>query len=188
MNNIINKFLLTSDKFMPETQLKNLKVGRYRAFGPFTRHKDRINTFIRTGDTNYIYKNELDKACFAHDAAYSDFKDIKNRTVENKILRDKIYKIAKEPNYYGTQRGLASLVYQFFDKKTAGSDIKSIPQNELHEPIIRKFKKRKVYSALKDNVWAADLADMQLTSKFNKGFRFLLCVIDIYRKYAWVVP
>ena len=59
---------------------------------------------------------------------------------------------------------------------------------ELHKPIIRKFKKRKVYSGFKDNIWGADLADMQLISKFNKGFRFLLCVIDIFSKYAWVIP
>ena len=92
------------------------------------------------------------------------------------------------------------MVYKFFDKKTKGSGvtaykspIKSIPQNEqladeLHRLINRKFKKRKVYSAFKDNIWAADLADMQLISKFNKGFRFFLCVIDIYSKYVWVVP
>ena len=77
MNNVINKFLLTADKFMPETHLKDLKVGTSSACGPFTRHKDRINKFIQTGDTNYICNNELDKACFAHDAAYSDFKDKK---------------------------------------------------------------------------------------------------------------
>ena len=93
------------------------------------------------------------------------------------------------------------MVYNSFDKKTKGSGvtladksaIKSIPQNgqladELHKLIIRKFKKRKVYSAFKDNIWAADLADMQLISRFNKGFKFLLYVIDIYSKYAWVVP
>ena len=98
------------------------------------------------------------------------------------------------------KRSLASMVYKFFDKKTKGSGvtlanksaINSIPQNEqlaeeLHKPI-RKFKKREVYSAFKDNIWAADLADIQLISKFNKGFRFLLCVIDIYSKYARVVP
>ena len=84
------------------------------------------------------------------------------------------------------------MVYKFFDKKNAGSGIKSMPQNEqlveeLHKPIIRKFKKRKVYSTFKDNIWVADLADMQLISKFNKEFRFLLCVIDIFSKYAWVV-
>ena len=85
------------------------------------------------------------------------------------------------------------MVYKFFDKKTAGSGIKSIPQNEqlaeeLPKPIIKKLKKRKVYSTFTDNIWGADLADMQLISKFNKGFRFLLCVIDIFGKYAWVVP
>ena len=72
MNNIINKFLLTADKCMSETYLKDLKVGTYSACGPFTQNKYRIDKFIQTGDTNYIYKNELDKACFAHDAAYSD--------------------------------------------------------------------------------------------------------------------
>ena len=93
------------------------------------------------------------------------------------------------------------MVYKVFDEKTKGSGfttlsnksaIKSTPQNEqladeLYKPIIRKFKKRKVYSVFKDIIWAADLADTQLISKFNKGFRFLLCVIDIYSKYAWVV-
>ena len=60
--------------------------------------------------------------------------------------------------------------------------------DELHKPIIREFQKRKVYSSFKDNICGADLADMQLLSKFNKGFRFLLCVIDIFSKYAWVIP
>ena len=128
---------------------------------------------------------------------YGDFKDLKKRTVANKILRDKAFNIDKNPKYDGYQRGLASMVYKFFDKKTKGScvtlanksAIKSISQNqqlaeELHRPIIRKIKKREVYSAFKDNIWIADLADMQLISKFNKGFRFLLRVIDIYSKYV----
>ena len=86
------------------------------------------------------------------------------------------------------------MVYNFFDSKVASPDKKSvgsggklIPQNEqladeLHKPIIRKFK------AFKDNIWGADVADMQLLSKYNKGIKFLLCVIDIFSKYAWVVP
>ena len=115
MNNVINKFLLTADKFMPETHLKDLTLGTYSACGPFNKHKGRINKFIQTGDTNYIYINELDKACFAHDAAYSDYKDIKSRTAADKILRDKAYKIAKDPKYCGSQRGLASMVYKFFE-------------------------------------------------------------------------
>ena len=90
------------------------------------------------------------------------------------------------------------MVYKFFDKKSVGSgakhvNTKLIPQNEqladeLHKLIIRKFKKRKEYSAFKDNIWGADLADMQLLSKYNKGIRFLSCVIDIFSKYACVVP
>ena len=127
--------------------------------------------------------------------AYGDFKHLKKRTAAEKVLRDKAFNISRNPKYDGHQRGLASMVYQFLVKKNPkGSGIKNeIKQNEqlteeLHKPIIRNFKKRKEYSAFKDNVWTADLADMQLTSKFNKGSRFLLCVIDIHSKYAWVLP
>ena len=149
--------------------------------------------FKETGDSRYIYRNELDKACFQHDMTYGDFKDLAQRTAADNILRDKAFDIAKDPKHDGYQRGLASVVYKCFDKRTAGSGIKSIPQNEqlpeeLHNiSIIRKLKKRKVYSTFKGSIWGADLADMQLTSKFNKGFRFLLSVIDIFSKYAWVV-
>ena len=90
------------------------------------------------------------------------------------------------------------MVYKFFDKKSTGSGInmhvskfafhKEKVAEELPKPIIKKIKKRTVYSGFKDNIWGADLADMQLISKFNKGFRFLLCVIDIFSKYAWVIP
>ena len=196
MNNIINKFLLAGDKFMPEMHLRQPQFT-YSACGPFTKHKQRIQKFKETGDTNYIYKNELDKACFAHNAAYSDSKDLIKRTVTDKILKNKAFDIAKDPKYDGYQRGLASMVYKFFDKKSKGSGVKHIntkliPQNnqladKLHKPIIRKFEKRKVHAAFKDNIWGADLADMQLLSKYNKGIRFLLCVIDIFSKYAWVV-
>ena len=86
------------------------------------------------------------------------------------------------------------MVYKRFDKKTVSSGINTdVKLNEklaekLHKLIIRiKFKNRTVFSRFKDNIWGADLADMQLISKFNKGFRFLLCVIDIFSKYAWVV-
>ena len=137
--------------------------------------------------------NELDKACFTHDAAYSDSRDLTKRTVADKILKNKAFDIAKDPKYDGYQRGLASMVYKFFDSKVSGSGAKHIPQNEplaneLHKPISRKFEKRKVYSTFKDNIWGVDLADMQLLRKYNKGIRFLLCVIDIFSKYAWVVP
>ena len=138
------------------------------------------------------------KPCFAHDAAYSDSKDLTKRTVADKILKNRPFTIAKDPKYDGYQRGLAAMVYKFFDKKSKGSGAKHVntkltTQNqqlaeELHKPIIRKFEKRKVHAAFKDNIWGADLADMQLLSKYNKGIRFLLCVIDIFSKYPWVVP
>ena len=133
--------------------------------------------------------------CFQHDMAYGDFKDLAKRTAADKVLRDEAFNIVKDPKYDGLQRGLASMVFKFLDKKTSGSGntIKSVSPNEqlaeeLHKPIIKKFKKRKVYSSFEDNIWGADLADIQLISKFNKGFRFLLCVIDIFSKYTSVVP
>ena len=85
------------------------------------------------------------------------------------------------------------MVYKFFDK-TLGSGVNNeIKQNqqlaeELHKPIIRKFKKGRVYSSFKDNIWGADLANIQLISKFDIGIRFLLCVINIFSKDAWVFP
>ena len=85
MNNIINKFLLADDKFMPEMHLRQPRFV-YSACGPFTRHKERIKKFKQTGDTRYIYRNELDKACFQHDSAYADHKDLINRTKSDKVL------------------------------------------------------------------------------------------------------
>ena len=125
--------------------------------------------------------------------AYGDFKDLARRTATDKFLRDKAFNIAENPEYDGYQRGLASMVYNFFDKKTLDSGVNTLANNdklaeELHKPIIRKFKKRKVYSGFKDNVWGADLADMQLISEFHKGFRILLCIVDIFSKYPWVFP
>ena len=125
--------------------------------------------------------------------AYGDFKDLARRIAADKVLRDKAFNIAKEPKYDGYQRGLASIVYKVFDKKTRGSGIKSMRQSEqlpdeLHQPIIKIFKKIKVYSTFKDNIWGADLADMQLITKFNKGSRLLLCLLDTFIKYALVVP
>ena len=126
--------------------------------------------------------------------AYEYFKDLARRTTSDKFLRGKAFNIAKNPKYDGCQRGLASVVYNFFDKKSMRSGVgnNEIKQSlqlagELHKPIIRKLKKTKVYSGFKDNLWGAGLADMQLISKFNKGFRFLLCVIDIFSNYAWVI-
>ena len=200
MNNVINKFLLAGDKCMPEMHLRQPRFV-YSACGPFTRHKERIKEFKRTGDTRYIYRNVLDKACFQHDSAYADHKDLINRTEAGKVLRDKAYD--SNPKYDGYQRGLASMVYKFFDKKSTGSGFKklkntaepsalarssSILADESHKPIIRRFNKRKAYSQFKDNIWGVDLADMQSLSRKNKGIKYLLCAIGLYSKYAFVIP
>ena len=84
------------------------------------------------------------------------------------------------------------MAYKFFDKKSTGSGLVNEPNyqlaNELHKPIIWKFKKRKVYSSFRDNIWGVDLVDMQSLSKYNKGNKYLLCAIDFFSKYAWFVP
>ena len=116
INHTINKFLLARDKFMPQMHRKQPQFT-YRACGPFTKNKERIQKFKETGDTKYIYRNELDKACFQHDMAYGDFKVAAKRTAADKVLRDKTFNIAKDPKYDGYQRGLASMVYKFFNKK-----------------------------------------------------------------------
>ena len=94
---------------MPEMHLKQPRFT-YSACGPFTKNKERIQKFKETGDTSYIYKNELDKACFQHDTAYGDFKYLKRRRTSEKVLRDKAFNIAKKPKYDGYQKGLASMV------------------------------------------------------------------------------
>ena len=155
MNEIVNKFSLAGDKLMPETHLKQLGF-KYSACGPFTKNKERIQKFKETGDPRYIYKNELDKYCSQHDMAYGDFKDLARRIVSDKILWDKAFNIAKSPKYDGYQKGLASVVYKFFDKKSAKSKMKIKNEQlaeKLHKPIIKKFLKRKVYSSFKDNIW-----------------------------------
>ena len=165
----------------------------YSACGPFTKNKERIEKFIHTGKTDFIYRNELDKACFQHDMVYGKSKDLIKRTQSDNVLKDKAFKIASNPKYNGYQKGLASMVHKLFDKKSKGSGIINEPNyqlaNELHKPIIRKFKKRKVYSSFKDNISGGDLADFrQSLSKYNKGIKYLLCAIDLFTKYVCVIP
>ena len=136
---------------MPEMHLKEPGFT-YSAYKPFTKNKERIQKFKEIGDTSYIYKNELDKACFQHDMTYGDFKDLKRRTASDNILRDKAFNNAKYPKYNGYQRGLASMVSKFFyknsasltDKSLSGSGV-NIPlkfneqlAKELHKPILKK--------------------------------------------------
>ena len=142
MNEIIDKFLLAGDKFMPEMHLRQPGFT-YCACGPFTKNKERIEKFMQTGKTDFIYKNELDKACFQHDMAYGKSKDLVKRTQSDKVSRDKEFKIASNPKYDGYQGELASMVYKFFDKKSSGSGITNELNyqlaNELHKRIIKKF-------------------------------------------------
>ena len=137
MNKNVNTFLLVGDKFMPEMHLKQLAFT-YSACGPFTKNKERVEKFMETGNTNFIYKNELDKACFQHDMAYGKTKNLVKRTQSDKFLKNKAFKILSDPKYDGYQRGLASTVYTFFDKKCEGSGIVNEPNyqlaNELHKP------------------------------------------------------
>ena len=119
------------------------------------KNKQRIEKFLRTGDRNFISRNDLDEVCFQHDMAYGKYKDLEKRTQSDKVLKDRAFAIANNPKYDGYQRGLAAMVYKFFDKKSKGSGIKNEIKenqqlaNELHKPIIRKFKKEKCIPLLK---------------------------------------
>ena len=132
MNEIVNKFLLAGDKFKPEMNLKQPGFT-YSACGSFTKNKERIQKFNETEDTSYIYKNELDKGSFQHDMADGDFKDLAIRTASHKILRDKAFSIARNPKYDGYQRGLASMVFKFFDKNSAGCGIDNNNNNNNND-------------------------------------------------------
>ena len=152
---MVNKFLLGEDKLMR----------------PFTKNKEKIQKFMETGNAVYIHKNDFDKACFQHDMTYDKYKDLTKRTQSDKVLRDKAFKIMKT-------RGLVSMVYKFFDKKSEDSSVSTLVNrfvlnqlqiaNELHRLFSRKFKRRRVYSSFKDSILGVDLADMQLVSNYNR--------------------
>ena len=132
----------------------------------------------------HLYRNELDKSCFSHNAAYSDSKGLVKKTFSDKILKNIAWEVARNHNYNGYQRVLASIVYTFFDKKTgSGMNINEPQAEELHTSMIKKFKRRKVYARFKDNIWAADLAEMWSLSSKNKNVKYLLCVICVFIKY-----
>ena len=151
---------------------------------------------MKDGKLSHILKNRLDAACFQYDSAYAKYKDRLNRKKSDAVLKNKALKIAMDPRINGYQRGLASIVYKIFDKRTRGSGLKCdkrLNENkqlaeELHKPIIKNFKRRKVYSSFKDHIWGVDLADIPLISKFNKGIKYLLCAFDLFSRYSWVIP
>ena len=119
----------------------------YSACGPFTKSKERIETFMRTGNTNYIYKNDLNKVYFQHDMAYGKYKNVTKRTQSYKFLWDKTFEFECKPKYDRYQKGLASVFSsKFFNKISKGIGIKFSNQHfvdELHKLIIEKFRKRK---------------------------------------------
>ena len=147
--------MLVGDNFLPELHLRQPGFT-YNACGPFTKHRERIQKFRETGDLRHIYKDELDETCFAHDAA--DSKCLAKRTISDKILTDRAYEIAINPQYSGYQRELASMMYVFFDKKTQlGASVN-------------------------------DLSKMRSLSSFNHGVKYSLCVIYVFTKHAWIKP
>ena len=152
---------------MSELHLRQ-PIITYKACGLFTKYHKRIQKFKKS---SYIYKNGLDKACFAHDAAYSDSKYLAKKTVSDKVLKDEAYEIAMNPKYDGYQGGLSSMVYKFFDKKIGSrmtskkiSNLNEVLAQELHKPVIKKFKRGRVYVRFKDIIWAANSAEMRLLS------------------------
>ena len=145
INVIANKFLLGGDKFMPELHL-NQPGFTYSACGPFTQNKERIEKFVQTGNTYYIYKNDRDKRCFQHDMTYGKFKDLDKRTQSDNVLRSKSLEIASNPKCDGYQRELALTVYKFFDKnlqkvvlKTKLNKINNLQMHFIHKTIITNF-------------------------------------------------
>ena len=127
-----------------------------------------------------MYRNALDKGCFKLDAAYAKYKDVENRLIADDKLKNSAYDIASNPEYDGYQRGLASMVYKFFNSKViprnktisgkGTKEVNKVLAEELHKPVIRKFNQRKLYSQFKDNMWEVDLADTRLLSNKNKRY------------------
>ena len=147
-------FLLAGDKYMPEMHLKQPGFT-HSACGPFTKNKERIQKLKETGDTSYIYKNELDKAWFQTDTAYGDFKDLQRRAASDKVLRDNAFNISTNPKYDEHQRGLASMVYKFFYKKSKGS---GFTNNEIKQILqLPKNYTSQLFEILKKDYFILDL-------------------------------
>ena len=138
----------------------------YSTCEPFTKHRERIQTFREKGNLKHLYRNELDKACLVNDAIYFDSKDLAKRTILDKSLKDRTYEISRNRRYDGYQRALASMVHKYFDKKTgSGTSANEQLDKELDKPIIKKFKRRKFFARFKDNIWEADLVEMRSKKK-----------------------
>ena len=153
---------------MAELYLGDPEVKKYSACGPFTRHKRRIDQFMKDGKLSHIAKNKLDAACFQHDSAYNKYKNSVNRKQSDIVVRNKALKIATDPRVNGYQRSLAAMVYKFINERTKGLGLNFVKNSlnnemlakELHKQIIRNFKRRKLYSSFIDNSWDVELADI----------------------------
>ena len=156
-----------------------------------------MHRFKETGYSKYIYQNELDKVCFQHDMVYGYFQDLHRRTASDKILQDQGLNTAQNPKDDGCQKNLASMVYKCFDIKSPDGAVKSktMPNHKLakewQKPVIRKFEKRNAHSSSENNNWGADLADIQIISKFNKGIGFyyvlLISSANTHGLFLWII-
>ena len=137
-----------------------------------------------------MYKNKLGQVCFTNDKAYLDSKDLTKWTISTRFWKIKLNESFINPKYDGCQWGLANIVHKLFDKKTGlGTNVNEHHLAlELHKPAIKKFKRRKVYARFQDTISAADLAEMGSLFSKNGSVKFLLCVMDVFTKYAWVKP
>ena len=151
----------------------------YSAFGPFTNNKERIQKLKKIGDRKYISRNELDRACFLHDMAYGNFKDLARRTAFDKVWRHKAFNALKIQYMmdikYVLLLWLISILLKSLKVVVLIMNLNKA-SNQLKN-CTNQLKKRKVYSSFKENICAVDSANMQLISKFNK-----LCDIDIFSK------
>ena len=143
---------------------------------------------MNDGKLSHILKIELDAACFQHDSAYAKYKSRLNRKKSDIVLKNKALQIAVNTRINGYLRGLASMVFKCFDKRTKVYGLNNeILAEELCKPIIKNFRRRTIYSSFKYNIWGIDLADMTLISRFNKGIKYLQCVIDLFSRYSEIV-
>ena len=147
-----------------------------------------LNIVKEFKNLKHLYRNKLDKACFAHHAAYSNCKDLGKRTISDQILRERDYEIARNCNYDGYNRALVSMDVCFLIKSRIRISVNEQLAEELRETIIKTFNSRKVSSRFKDDIWAGDLAEIGSLSSKNKNVKYLLCVIDIFIECALVKP
>ena len=193
MNQIVHKFSLEGDKFMSEMHLRQLGFT-YSACEPFTKNIQRIQKFMQTEDANYIYKNELDEACFQHDMAYGKYKDLEKRTHSDKVIKGKAFEVTNNPKYDRYQRGLASMV-QWSISFLTGNQKELVLKMKLKKTssyyyeqlnqLLENLKKEKCILFLKT---IFGVLIYLIISEYKKGKRYLLCAIDLFSKYSFVLP